>query len=145
MIPRVVVDSNLLIGAVLSKGGGDNREVLRRCLQGLAKPVLGVALFSEYEDLLGREKLMKECPLPPKDQRALLEAFIAVCEWIKLFYLWRPNLPDESGNHLIEIAVAGTADFIITNNLRDLNTGELHFPNLKILSPKQFIQTTKTP
>jgi predicted nucleic acid-binding protein len=70
----------------------------------------------------------------------LLEAFLSVCEWVKVFYLWRPNLPDEGDNHLIELAVAGAAEIIITNNTRDVRGGGLHFPNLTILSPTQFIQ-----
>ena len=139
-VPRIVVDTNVLIGAALSKGGGDNREVLRRCFLGLAQPVMGVALFCEYEALFGRSELMKQCPLPPKDQRALLESFLSVCEWVKVYYLWRPNLPDEGDNHLIELAVAGAADLIITNNIRDLKGGELLFPAIKILTPKQFLQ-----
>jgi len=68
MIPRVVVDTNVLVSAFLSKGAGDNREVIRRCLKRQAQPVLGVTLFSEYEDVLGRYNLMKKCPLAPKDR-----------------------------------------------------------------------------
>ena len=97
MILRVVVDTNVLVGAFLSKGGGDNREVLRRCLEGQVQPLLGVALFNEYEDVLGRELLMKKCSLTVIEQRTLREAFYSVCAWVKIYYLWRPNLPDEGG------------------------------------------------
>lgn len=145
MIPRVVVDTNVLVSAFLSKGGGDNREVIRRCLKRQAQPVLGITLFSEYEDVLGREKLMKKCPLAPKDRLMLLEAFLSVCEWVKVYYLWRPNLPDEGDNHLIELAVAGAANAIITNNTRDVKGGDLHFPKTQILTPKQFNQTVFSP
>lgn len=142
MIPRVVVDTNVLVGAFLNKAGGDNREVIRRCLKREAQPVLGVALFSEYEDVLSRDNLMKKCPLTPRDRLVLLEAFLSVCEWVKVYYLWRPNLPDEGDNRLIELAVAGAADAIITNNTRDLKGGNLHFPQTRILTPKQFSQPT---
>ncbi len=142
MIPRVVVDTNVLVGAFLSKAGGDNRKVIRRCLKREAQPLLGVTLFSEYEDVLGRDNLMKKCPLTPRDRLVLLEAFLSVCEWVKVYYLWRSNLPDEGDNHLIELAVAGAADAIITNNTRDLKGGNLHFPQTRILTPKQFSQTT---
>ena len=27
------------------------------------------------------------------------------CRWVEVFYAWRPNLPDEADNHLIELAV----------------------------------------
>ena len=84
---------------------------------------------------------MKLCPLSPKDRRALLESFLSVCEWVKVYYLWRPNLPDEGDNHLIELAVAGGAETIITQNTRDIRGGQLRFDSLKILTPKQFIQS----
>ena len=140
-IPRIVVDTNVLVGAFLSMAGGDNREVIRRCLKREAQPLLGVTLFSEYEDALGRDNLMKKCPLTLRDRLVLLEAFLSVCEWVKVYYLWRPNLPDEGDNHLIELAVAGAADAIITNNTRDLKGGNLQFPQTRILTPKQFSQT----
>jgi uncharacterized protein len=139
--PRVVVDTNVIVGAVLSKGGGDNRNVIRRCLNGLAQPLVGVALFNEYEDVFGRQDLMKKCPLSAKEQSQFLAAFLSVCEWVKVYYLWRPNLPDEGDNHLIELAVAGAAEVIITNNTRDVTLGELQFPGTKVLTPRQFLQT----
>jgi predicted nucleic acid-binding protein len=62
----------------------------------------------------------------PQDQLHSAAAFRA---------LWRPNLPDEADNHLIELALAGNADTIVTTNTKDLAHGELRFPGLKILSP----------
>lgn len=103
-----------------------------------------MTLFSEYEDVLGRDNLMKKCPLTPRDRLVLLEAFLSVCEWVKVYYLWRPNLPDEGDNHLIELAVAGAAEAIITNNMRDLKGGDLHFPKTRIVTPKQFNQTASS-
>lgn len=145
MIPRVVVDTNVLVGAFLSRSGGSNREVMRRCLKREAQPVLGVKLFSEYEDALGRADLMGKCPLAPKDRLALFEAFLSTCEWVKVYYLWRPNLPDEADNHLIELAAAGAAEAIITNNTRDVAGGDLQFPKTRIVTPKQFTQTAFQP
>jgi putative PIN family toxin of toxin-antitoxin system len=140
MPPRIVVDTNVFIAALLSPSG-TNRKVLRACLQDKAVPLMGAALFHEYEDLLNRSELMKKCPLVPEDRKLLLAAFLSVAEWIRVYYLWRPNLPDEADNHLIELAVAGAADVIVTNNLRDLCQGELRFPNLSILTPQQFLST----
>jgi hypothetical protein len=37
-----------------------------------------------------------------------------------VYFLWRPNLPDEADNHLIELALAGAAQTIVTHNLNDL-------------------------
>ena len=50
----------------------------------------------------------------------------------------RPYVILEADNHLIELAVAGNAAFIVTGNLRDLTRGELQFPGLRALGPTDF-------
>lgn len=100
---------------------------------------MGAALFNEYEELLGRAPLMVKSPLTAKERQRLFAALLAVSEWVKVYFLWRPNLPDEADNHLIELAVAGCAKSIVTNNLGDLQQGELRFPGLQILTPRQFL------
>jgi len=143
MQPRIVVDTNVFIAAILSPAG-ENREVIRACLLRKARPLMGAALFHEYEDLLGRTELMRRGPLNPKERQALFEAFLFVAEWVRVFFLWRPNLPDEADNHLIELAVAGGAETIVTNNLDDLRRGELRFPMLRVCSPRDFLQSPPT-
>ena len=139
MPPRIVVDTNVFTAALLSPAG-TNRAVLRACFTGRLQPLMGAALFHEYEDLLGRSDLMKKCPLTPADRKQLFEAFLSVCAWVRIYYLWRPNLPDEADNHLIELALAGGAALIVTNNVRDVARGELAFPDLKILTPAQLLK-----
>ena len=140
MPPRIVVDTNVFISAILSPAG-ENRDVLRACLHGKARPLMGAALFSEYEDLLGRPKLMSKGPLTARQRQSLFDAFLSVAEWVKVYYLWRPNLSDEADNHLIELAIAGSAEVIITNNLADLQQGELRFPSLRIEHPRNFLRS----
>jgi predicted nucleic acid-binding protein len=60
---------------------------------------------------------------------------------VRLGFTTKPNLPDEDDNHLLELALAGAADTIVTHNLRDLQQGELRFPSLTIQSPRQFLST----
>jgi predicted nucleic acid-binding protein len=55
--------------------------------------------------------------------------------------LWRPNLKDEADNHLIELAVAGNAQIIVTKNVKDFQNAELVFPNLSILRPEEIIRS----
>lgn len=136
---RIVVDTNVFIAALLS-AVGDNRRVIRACLMQMVVPLMSTTLLCEFEDVLGRSELMLKCPLPAKDREALLDAFLSVSEWVNIHYLWRPNLPDEGDNHLMELAVAGNANVIVTNNIRDLTRGELIFPNIQILTPKQFLE-----
>ena len=136
---RIVLDTNVFVAALLSPKG-KNRETIRACLKGQAKPLFGVALFHEYEDLLGRRDLMRKSPLTAPERRALFAALLSVSEWIKVYYLWRPNLPDEGDNHLIELAVAGGAGAVVTNNTGDLKKGELLFPSVSIFTPAQFLE-----
>ncbi|GAA5482448.1 putative toxin-antitoxin system toxin component, PIN family [Haloferula sargassicola] len=138
MIPRIVVDTNVFIAAILSPDGS-SREVIRVCLQGRASSVMGPALFHEYEDLLSREDLMVKSPIGAGDRQTLFAAFLSVSEWIKVYFLWRPHLPDEGDNHLIELALAGNAGTVVTHNNKDLAHGELRFPELKIQTPTQFL------
>ena len=134
-----MVDTNVLVSAILSPDGAA-REVLRRCLAGYARPLVGNALFLEYEDVLAREELFTAASITSNDRAALLDAVLSVCEWVNITFLWRPNLPDESDNHLIELAIAGNAESIITGNSRDIAAGELVFDSIRIVTPGNWLK-----
>ena len=132
------MDTNVFIGACI--GVGASNAVMRACLEHRFVPLMGASLLAEYEAVLGREALFTRSKLNAGEREALLDVFLALCEWTKVYYLWRPNLPDESDNHLIEVAVAGGAGFIVTRNLRDLQRMELRFPQLRVVSPDDFLK-----
>lgn len=134
----VVVDTNVFVGACL--GVGAAARVVADCLRGVHQALMGAALFAEYEDVLARPALFKNCRLAAAEREELLDIFIACCHWTRIYYLWRPNLPDEGDNHLMELAVAGNADCIVTRNLRDLARGELRFAAVHVQSPEQFLK-----
>ena len=135
----VVVDTNVFVSAVLGPGGA-SREVLRRCLSGAHTPLMGSALLNEFEAVLSRQDLFRGCALSAREREALLDAFLNRCRWTRIYYLWRPNLPDEADNHVIELAIAGAADAVITRNTRDFTGAELRFPTLRIVRPEHFIK-----
>ena len=139
MAERIVLDTGVLVTALRS-GGGASRAILRLCLMGRCRPLIGQKLFVEFEDVLGRKAPFHGCPLSPRERDELLDAFLSACEWVKVFYLWRPNLPDEGDNHLVELAVAGNATKVVTQNVRDLRGGELRFPQLRIETPAEFMK-----
>jgi hypothetical protein len=60
--------------------------------------------------------------------------------WVTVYYGWRPNLPDEADNHLIELALAGGTSAIVTHNVRDMVRGELRLGRLRILTPAQCLE-----
>lgn len=139
---RVVVDTNVFVGACI--GVGASNAVIRACLQHRMVPLMGEALLSEYEAVLGREALFAKSRLDAAERSTLLDAFLALCEWTRIYFLWRPNLTDEADNHLIELAVAGDAEVIVTRNLRDLQRAQLRFATLRVLSPEDFLKELLT-
>ncbi len=136
---KIVIDTSVLVSALIGKAG-PAREVLRQCLIGNYIPVISTTLFLEYEDVSKRSRILQLCPLTSDDISKLLNTFYSVCEWIQVRYLWRPDLRDENDNFLIELAVAGGANCIVTNNTRDLMYAELTFENLHILTPEQLLK-----
>lgn len=134
---RLVIDTNVFV-AGLRSGGGASREVLRRTLRGQYQPLFGNALWLEYQDLLGRPVWGD---LTTSEERLqVLAALARQGRWVTVYYGWRPNLPDEADNHLIELALAGGADAIVTHNVRDLGRGELRLGRLRILTPTQCLE-----
>lgn len=141
MDTRIVLDTSVFIAALLGPRGA-SRETLRRCLMRRCLPLMGTALFLEYESVLARDHLFANCRLNRDEREALFDAFLSVCQWQTVYYAWRPNLPDEADNHIVELAVAGQAGVIVTKNIRDFVRAELYFSGLRILQPETFIQET---
>lgn len=138
MAVKIVIDTSVFISALISSEGA-SRELLRRCLLKQYIPLMGNALFCEYEQVSGREEILHLCLLSTEEIQTLLNSFMSVCEWTRIYYLWRPNLKDESDNHLIELAVAGNAKIIVTNNIKDFKQTQLIFPELLIKKPDEII------
>ena len=135
----LVVDTSVFVSALIG-AQGPSREVLRRCLNGEYDPVVSNSLYLEYEEVCKRRRILNSSPLSSGEIRDLLNAFYSVCSWVPIYYLWRPNSLDEGDNFLIELALAGSASHIVTNNVRDLKNTELKFPNLSIVRPEELLR-----
>lgn len=134
---RIVVDTNVFVEACL--GNGSSRQVIAACLRGQCTPVMGTALFLEYEDVLSRSELFQTGRLSVGERSELFDIFLGCCEWIRIYYSWRPNSPDAGDDHLIELAIAAAARYVVSRNQRDLKRLELRFPALSIVTPEQFL------
>lgn len=133
-----MVDTSVLVSAMIGSTFA-NRDILRACLERRVQPLIGETLFLEYEDVLSRPQLMARSPLSISERQRLLEAFLAVCRWVEVYFGWRPNLPDEADNHLIELAVAGGANWIVTSNVADFRRSELKFPQIRVGTAMEFM------
>lgn len=82
---------------------------------------------------------------PPYRWRSgsLFETFLSVCKWVDVYFGWRPNLPDEHDNHVIELAVAGAAAWIVTSNVADFKRAEPKFPEIRVGTAVEFMSFLK--
>ena len=135
---RMVVDTNVFVAALRSADGAA-REVLRRWLSGRYDVCMSLPLFAEYRDLLGQHALFATSPLDQEERQALFHALMAASRLVDVYFLWRPNLPDEADNHVLELAVAASAHAIVTHNTSDFRRAELRFPNLAVLTPAELL------
>ena len=139
MADRVILDTNVLVAAFTSEEGA-SRAVLRGVLAGHWQPLISLPLFMEYEDVLARSDVMARCPLPVDDQQALLDALLSHGDLLEVYYAWRPNLQDEGDNHVFELAVAAQDATLLTWNLRDFASAELRFPQVRVVTPAQWMK-----
>lgn len=101
---------------------------------------MGPALYAEHESVLARAGLFTRCRLSAAERAQLFDIYLARCRWTRIYFLWRPNLPDESDNQIVELAVAGGAQAIVTRNKRDFRAAELRFENLAVLTPAECLR-----
>ena len=139
MDTRVIIDTNVFVSALLSQESSPSL-VLRLCLTKTIKPIMGTTLYTEYCDVCNRAKIFKNAALNKDERYELFDAFINTCDWVSVYYLWRPNLKDEGDNHLLELATASQAKYIVTGNIKDFQNGNLLFPDIKIVTPREFIE-----
>lgn len=134
----IVIDTNVIVSAML--GSLAANRIVDACLAKRFVPLIGAALFAEYEDLANRNEIFQSSRLSKNEREELLDIFLAVCRWTHIRYIWRPNLQDEADNHLIDLAVAGNAEIIVTRNIRDFRNAELRFPQIRILTPEALLR-----
>ena len=133
----VVIDTNVVVAALRSEGGA-SRQVLRRCFDGDFCPLFGTALWMEYEDVLRRSQWGDGTTA--EERMIVVGALASTGRWVSIYFGWRPNLPDESDNHLFELAVAGSAEFIITHNTRDFRGAGLRWETPRVITPSQALE-----
>lgn len=135
---KVVIDTNVFVDACL--GQSTCQQVIDFCFKGRLLPLMGTALFLEFESVLSRDFVDRKSRLSAKERDELLDVFLSRCLWTPIYFGWRPNLPDEADNHLIELAVAGHAQRIVTSNISDLGRGDMRFDQFVVCTPEQLIQ-----
>jgi putative PIN family toxin of toxin-antitoxin system len=130
---RIVADTNVLVSACIGRGPAS--KVIEACLTGRLAPMLSLALFLEYEDVINRTTPFARARFDLHQRNDMLDALFSRCTLIDIHYRWRPNLRDEGDNHLIELAIAANARYLVTSNIRDFSDGDLRFDRVELIEP----------
>jgi predicted nucleic acid-binding protein len=83
--------------------------------------VASVPLMIEYQAVMTRPEHLKASGLSVAQINVLLDAIAEVAEPVRLAFLWRPAVRDPDDDMVLEAAVNGQADGLVTFNIRDFD------------------------
>jgi predicted nucleic acid-binding protein len=98
---------------------GASYQLLREIPEQSFTMLVSVPLFMEYEATLKRKDIRKMHDLSCCDVDIWLKVWAEVCEPVPLHFLWRPQLRDPADEMMLETAINGGAQAIVTFNVAD--------------------------
>jgi putative PIN family toxin of toxin-antitoxin system len=135
----LTLDTNILYQALMSKTGA-SYFILQQVRNRKIQIALSVPVFFEYQDVLTRDKSLKDFELKLNDVEKFLRFIAYIGKTFEIYFLLRPNLKDEKDNKIVELAVTSQSDYLITSNIRDFKNAELKFDELKVITPSEFVK-----
>ncbi|MBL9205066.1 MAG: putative toxin-antitoxin system toxin component, PIN family [Opitutaceae bacterium] len=134
----MVLDTCILFAALRSSAGASFR-IVDSLPAKMFTPIVSTPLFFGYEEVLCRPRQFAR--LTRRDVDDFLDYFAAVSEFQRIDFLWRPFLPDPDDDLVLEVAVAGRADAIVTYNLKDFVGSDRL--GVRIIRPQDFVKETR--
>jgi len=141
LIRRVVLDTSIVVAALRSRSGAANavlRLVAQRRLVALATP----PLFLEYEDVLKRPEQALAHNLRTEAVDAFLAELAALTEPVETHFQWRPQVRDPNDEMVLEAAINGRADALVTFNTSDFGAAGERF-GISIVRPFDLLKKVK--
>jgi putative PIN family toxin of toxin-antitoxin system len=129
---RLVLDTATMVAAIRSHVGASNR-LLILALERRLTLLVSTPLLIEYEAVMTRVEHLAASGLSAGDVSAILDAVAAVATPVRLAFHWRPALRDPDDDMVLETAVNGGAEAIVTLNRRDFGAAGQF--GLEVLSP----------
>lgn len=139
---RAVLDTNILTAGLRSRRGA-SFAVLSLLADGQFRALVTTALFLEYEAVLKRPEQHEVHGLDEADVDRLLSELAAVLEPVDVRFTWRPQLSDPADEMVLEAAVNGRADVLVTHNVRDFAGAAPRF-GIPVLRPAEFLRGVAT-
>lgn len=139
---RIVLDTSVLIAGFRSRKAASSL-LLQRLANGTLRPLVTTALFLEYEEVLLRPEHRLATGMSESDIEGALAAFASAAEPVEVHFRWHPQLTDPSDELVLEAAVNGRADALITHNLRAFVLAARRF-RLRVVTPQQYLKEPKS-
>jgi len=141
MLRRIVLDTSVVVAALRTRHGAANR-VLRLVAERRLIPLATPPLFLEYEDVLSRpeQRLVHGLPLEALDD--FLAELAALVEPVEVHFAWRPQVRDPSDEMVLEAAINGRADALVTYNVKHFAAAGDRF-GIPILRPADVLGKEK--
>lgn len=131
------MDTDAVVAAMRSPSGA-SAAILRAVRQDKATLLLTVPLALEYEAVCHRADHRLAAGLSEREVQIFLDAVIAMAQPVETHFLWRPLLRDPTDEMVLEAAINGRSDILVTFNLRDFGRVPKQF-GVEALLPRQAI------
>lgn len=139
---RLVLDTDVVVAALRSPKGG-SAAVLRLLDAGRVTILLSVALALEYEAVCHLPEHRLASGLTTADVALFVNTLIGLAEPIQVHFRWRPQLRDAGDEMVLETAVNGRADALVTFNQRHYAAVPSRF-GIELLLPREILRRIPT-
>ncbi len=128
---RVVLDTNILLVSLPKKS--PFRIIFDALLAGQFELIISNDILGEYAEILARKTT-------PMIAHNIVEMLITLPSVHKqdIYYKWQLINADKDDNKFVDCAIAGNADFVVTEDKHFNELKIVEFPKLTVLSINEF-------
>ena len=123
---RVVLDTSVLVAGLRSRRGA-SFVLLQMVRARMLIPLVTIGSFLEYEDVPKRLEHLEATGMGIAQVDRFLGALASVAEAVEVHMRWRPQLRDAGDELVLEAAVNGRAEALVTHNVRDFREAAPRF------------------
>lgn len=138
---RLVLDTNVVVTAMRSPLGA-SAALLKLARRGQVVLLANVALALEYEAICLMPAHMKAAELTAWETSQFIDAVIGMIKPVETHFMWRPQLRDPADEFVLDAAVNGRAEAIITFNGRDFGRAPAAF-GISVSTPSGIMERFK--